>query len=379
MSIAVAKHGDKYKKEIKQIFFDLGYQPQGKIFLKPNLSGRAPLIPGENTSWQFISGVVEALLDFKEVTEIVVGHGSLLSVAGKTYLFADIVKGAGFDKLEKLPKVKLVNFDNQPRIIREVGNYKFSLPQILEEADAYLNIVALKTHMESVVSLSIKNQMGLLIPKQRAEFHHDDLHRGLAYLAKAVQPTLSLVDGTIMMEGNGPHHGRARHGKLIFAGDDLVELDSFICQMIGLDYKQVGHIMTAEQIGVGGFVAKDVVEKYEKDKFKIKPAEKFIKIGRGLYVWPTFACSRCITALSEGGKKNFRNLQTAPKMLRRAFLTKRKTHLIIGRADSLNLPKNDRIICIGSCTKNCALKHGVDCLDKCPPSIEEVFDFIEKS
>ncbi len=87
----------------------------------------------------------------------------------------------------------------------------------------------------------------------RINMHRTDLEKSIAYLGKLIKPTLNIVDGIISMEGNGPHHGKGKKTDIIVAGNDMVEIDSTICYLLGVNFRKVKHISIAENIKVGNY------------------------------------------------------------------------------------------------------------------------------
>ncbi len=130
--------------------------------------------------------------------------------------------------LLKFGKSKRVNLD-----LAVSSRYGFN--KLLREIDFMVNVPKLKTQVQAVVSLSIKNMFGLLEPIRAKHARHlgldpvqedisrrellisyVNLSRGLVGLAAAIRslgfPILHLVEGGVAMEGNGPlEHGEERN------------------------------------------------------------------------------------------------------------------------------------------------------------------------
>ncbi len=384
MSVDVSKikKYSEVKAEILNIFSQFKVEPKGWIFIKPNLSARPPVIRGENTSVEFMKGLIEALLEFPAVTRIQIGHSSLLGTADKVFPFEKVVKGGGFDVLPKLyKKVELQNLDLVDRQKVKVGNYTFDIPTFLlnHEEDLYINVGALKTHMEADVSFAIKNQMGILSKEDRIQCHRSGyLQDMVAHIGLTVKADFNFIDGLWGMEGNGPHHGEAKKMDLIMASDDIVELDSLACHIIGLDYQRAGHVVLSQQLGLGQFASPQLMARNSKYINPYNLADKYVKVGKNVYVWPTDGCSRCITALNQSGKIFKSKPWLAWDFFRWMYLVDKKLHLVIGNAKDLKLNPNDKIITIGACTKKFADAYNAPNLTRCPPTVKEAFDLIRK-
>ncbi len=379
MSVLVLKSNkDKAKNSFKKIIKDLNFSPSGKIFIKPNFSGRPPVISGENTDPELLKILIETLLELG-ADKVFVGHGALLGTQDKIFSFSDIIKKGGFDFLYKMKNVELVNLDKEEKELVEIEDFTFLIPKRIKEFDGHINFAKLKTHMETTVTFSLKNQMGLVSMADRIKMHKNDLEEMIAHLAKTIKPDLNIVDGIISMEGNGPHHGNSKKTNLLIAGNDMVELDSVISYLINLDFRGINHIFIANKIKVGNYPSKELLESVK--GFKIKNfslARRFEKFGKNIYAWPTTGCSRCITAINESGKLIKKHPLKHLKIIRKIFLGNKKINVVIGKADGLDLPKNEKIICIGNCTKCFAKKKGMKNLDKCPPSVKETLAYIKK-
>jgi uncharacterized protein (DUF362 family) len=371
--------GSNLKEVFEKLFSDFAVPIKGKILIKPNFSGRPPLIPGENTDPEFLKEIVQFLVE-KGAEEVIIAHGALLGTADKQFPFDKIIDEGGFAFLREMPKTKLVDLDKEETEIREHEGMKFIFPKFTKDVDFYINLAKLKTHMEATVSFALKNQMGLVAMNTRVYMHKENLEKGIACLGVLSKPNLSIVDGIVAMEGNGPHHGKATNLNTVFAGDNMVELDSVISYLIGIDFNKVKHIVLAEKFGVGKFPTPEKLKEIEKDKFlNFKIAAKVEKFGKNFYVWPTYSCSRCITALNESGKLMKKNPLKHWRLVAKAYLGNKKVNFVIGKADDLEIEKGEEIIAIGNCSKGFAGKCGVQCLDKCPPTVKETIDFIESN
>lgn len=375
MSVLLFKEeGNNLDKSLVEILNKFDFWPKS-VFIKPNLSGRAPIEKSENTDPDFLDKLIKVLQD-GGCERIVIGHSSLLGTSDRVYPFDKIIQDSGFSRFANRSGVELLNLDDIERKEIAFRDKKFRIPKIIYELGGYLNLAKLKTHMETKVSLSLKNQMGLLDQNIRVMFHKTDLEENIAYLG-VVKPGLSIVDGICAMEKNGPHHGNNRELNLLFAGDDMVELDSFICNIVGIDYSSVRHIRLAGEAGLGNMASKDLLDKYKGWAKKIVPADDYIRVGKSIYVWPTSSCSRCITALSEGAKMYRKNVLRNLKFGQKAYLSNKRLNFVIGKGDGLEIEKGEKIIAIGNCASRFAKENGIKCLDKCPPSAKDVCDYLK--
>jgi len=124
------------------------------------------------------------------------------------------------------------------------------------ESDYRIVIGPAKTHDTVVVTLSIKNlAMGGL-----SHTHGDQrkMHQGYAahnlnlyLLARAYPPHLSIIDGTISMEGNGPVFGDPVDWGVTIASCDPVAADCLAAQLMGFEISDIGYLWYCQRKGLG--------------------------------------------------------------------------------------------------------------------------------
>jgi uncharacterized protein (DUF362 family) len=65
-------------------------------------------------------------------------------------------------------------------------------------------VAKLKTHIQTGVTLGLKNQKGLLLSEDKKRFHKRDLSGCIRAPSVVARPDLTLVDGIVGLEGDGP-------------------------------------------------------------------------------------------------------------------------------------------------------------------------------
>ncbi|MDD5264201.1 MAG: DUF362 domain-containing protein [Candidatus Bipolaricaulis sp.] len=141
---------------------------------------------------------------------------------------------------------------------------QFTIAHGVLDADGLVSIAKLKTHGLTRLTGAIKNQFGCIPGMLKAEFHArlpnaDLFSQMLVDLNLLLRPRLSVVDGIVAMEGNGPQSGRPRSMNVILLSADPVALDATICRLIDLDPRLVAPIAYGEAFGLGSAKAIDVV------------------------------------------------------------------------------------------------------------------------
>jgi len=123
---------------------------------------------------------------------------------------------------------------------------------VLFRADRLINVPVVKHHSLSLLTCGIKNHMGL-IGGSRGRLHQE-IHTSIVDLASAFRPTLTVVDATRVMLRNGPTGGRLEDVaamNMVAAGTDPVACDAWAARQLGLDPRDVAHVVQAEGRGLG--------------------------------------------------------------------------------------------------------------------------------
>jgi len=156
--------------------------------------------------------------------------------------------------------VECMPFEKTERKIYQVPNplelEEITSSKLLEEADIIINLPKIKTHGQCLLTCSIKNMFGTLVLGNKAKTHArsariERFSAALADIYSVSKPHLTIIDGYLCQEGQGPSAGDVVKMDVILAGYDPVALDSIACQIIGFNPKDVIHLRMAEKKGLG--------------------------------------------------------------------------------------------------------------------------------
>lgn len=188
--------------------------------------------------------------------------------------------------------VKFKNLSRDESEEHEVAGVRFRLPKTVLEADYFINLPKIKTEGHVLVTLSMKNLFGVIVEGKKNRFHKH-LDSLLPYLSKVVRQDLIIVDGIVCMEGNGPVIGTPRRLDLVVVGTNPVEVDSVCSRIMGVDPKEVKHIVNASMMGVGNVDMErievlctplsDVCTTFERP-YRIRAMLKSLKTIRNIYI-----------------------------------------------------------------------------------------------
>jgi uncharacterized protein (DUF362 family) len=228
---------------------------ESNVILKPNLITDNPdyIKRGANTSTDVIIALLKILE--KKKAKVYIGE----SEVGTPISGRKLAKAWEYMNLYEIAdkyNAELLNFSNDRKINVKVNGLFFKKLEISKtayESDLIINIPKIKTHKYATLTCSMKNMFGA-IPEPRRVIYHRKLHKAIADINKVFNnKIISVVDGTIGMEGDGPLYGTPVRLNLILASDDQVALDTVVCKIIGLDYEKIRYIKYGRRLGLGSW------------------------------------------------------------------------------------------------------------------------------
>lgn len=133
-----------------------------------------------------------------------------------------------------------------------------TVPRLVVES-GIISAAKLKTHMNTKVTLGMKNMFGLLPDKFKGKFHARGISNVVVDINTVLKPAITVIDGFVGMEGKGPVNGTPVKMGLIIAGTDVVATDATASRIMGFDPKEIKHIRVAEEKGLGNFSDVEIV------------------------------------------------------------------------------------------------------------------------
>jgi len=177
-----------------------------------------------------------------------------------------------------------------------------------------VSVPKMKTHLEAIMSVSLKNMKGCIggtLPgeeeDERIRYHRIGMSECIADINLVMRPRLAVVDAIRAMEGIGP--GRAmshiRRLGLLVVSYDAVAADATCCRIAGVEPHEVKHIALSARHGLGTCKAGEIevtglaLERAAVKDFKLPPTDaKDISPIDGIEVLLGKPCSNCISALA---------------------------------------------------------------------------------
>ena len=244
------------------------------VLLKPNLLSGKPPEKAVTTHPSIVKGMIQIVREAGGIPFI----GDSPSVG----ILARVAEKAGIKRVAEETKCPLKEFDD-PIAPKDRGGKFFKHLEIdrsVLEADVVINLPKWKTHAQMFLTLGVKNLFGCVPGAKKPLWH---LRAGesqkvfaqiLLDLYWVIQPSLTILDGIVGMEGNGPGSGDPIRLGLILASGDPLSLDQVVCDLLGIPRESVPTNRVAIEEGMGRDWIEVVGESIEESKiphFKLPP------------------------------------------------------------------------------------------------------------
>lgn len=240
MSKIVAGRCDGYdpaelRRFLDRAFAEVSLVPtRGKVLLKPNLlSGKSPR-KAVNTHPQLVKVLGEIFLE--KSCDVYVGDSPGYESTQKA------LKNSGIMEIVLELGLKIKTFDE--RVIKESHGispyHEFVLGEDPAAFDLIINMPKLKTHAMMGLTLGVKNTFGFVPRFEKARWHLKAGREAMLFagilidIYRLVNPTVTVLDGILAMDGNGPSSGRPREVGIIAVSRDALALDAFIESCLAL-------------------------------------------------------------------------------------------------------------------------------------------------
>ncbi|MEW6684976.1 MAG: DUF362 domain-containing protein [Candidatus Edwardsbacteria bacterium] len=340
------------------------------ILLKPNIVCPAKAKRGIVTEPLLVKEVIRY---FKErgAHHFIIAESPGLGVKAK-----ETFAISGYTTLAKEEGADLLDLNTAPT---KTLNWEFGeieIPQIVLES-YYINLAKLKTHINTMVSLSLKNQKGLLKSSEKKHFHQLGLHAPIASLAQLVKPQLTIIDGLVGLQGDGPlFSGKKINSQLIVVSKDMVAADAVACRVMGIEPIKVKHLWLSYQKGVGDINPQ--IEGNEIERIKqnfLKPKEDCFQFGRFKNWRNPYSCTMCGISLRAALEMIIKSpllwSSCLPKLIDGIW---GKGIDFISGLEAKIPPTKGQIYCLGDCTKEIAQRHHLIYVEGCPPAPSKIVE-----
>ena len=248
-TVSLVRHSDEEIEEtIAEALKLMGYTPPQEsiksVVIKPNLCYYWDSTTGYTTDPQVVSGIIDAVRKrHGSAVEIAVAEADATAMKTK-YAFPML----GYEKLAKQKNVKLVNLSQDELVDRKVSvnnrEISFKVPQILLNADLFINAPKLKVMTATHITCAMKNMFGA-IGTPRKFGYHPLLEEAIVGINKILRPHVTIVDGLIAL-GHLPVKM-----DLIMASSDAFSIDWVASQIMGYNPRRLKFMRIALEERMG--------------------------------------------------------------------------------------------------------------------------------
>jgi uncharacterized protein (DUF362 family) len=125
------------------------------------------------------------------------------------------------------------------------------------DADVIVNLPKLKTHQQLVATFAVKNMFGCVSGKRKALWHFRKGNTAgefaglLVGVYQYLKPAVTIIDGIVAMQGQGPIRGESKPLGWLIGGIDPIACEMICCRLIGLEPGGLPILQAARRIDFG--------------------------------------------------------------------------------------------------------------------------------
>jgi len=341
-----------------------------RVLLKPNAGREVEPETGVTTHPLVVAAAIDAFVDAG--ADVAVGESPITGVNA-----FDAFDRCGIKAVADERNCPLIDMDKRRYVSIEIPDgvaiRTLKVCRDVLEHDIVVSIPVMKMHMHTGVTLAVKNMKGCLWRRSKVDLHmlpplpdtdEKTLDIAIADMAAVLRSHLSIVDGTIGMEGLGPSAGRSKKMDVVLAAIDPFAADAVACTLMGVSPHDIPHLRMGSERGYGT-IEIDRIDVDPEDwktfgkPFDLPPENLSIEFP-GVTVLDDQSCSACqstlLLFLKRFGEELFRpGTETI--------------NIAIGKGHKSVPPDT---LCIGNCTAK--LKKGKPFVSGCPPVASEILD-----
>jgi len=228
-------------------------QPNQQVLLKANLVMAKKIEKSATTHPALVQAVTELVQEVG--AKVIIGD----SPGGpfNESMVKRVYRKTGMEDVAKNTGAELNwNFDEVQSPFTEGKVLKnITLGKFISDADVIINLPKFKSHGLTKMTGGVKNMFGAIPGLLKAEYHMkmqeiDDFSNALMDIALATNPDLTIMDGIIGMEGEGPTGGEPIKLNTILISPNPTAIDVVMAKIAKLDPLSIPTIKIAKDRGL---------------------------------------------------------------------------------------------------------------------------------
>ena len=167
-----------------------------------------------------------------------------------------VAKANGYLPLVEELDLPIIEFHGQRYSTASDNFNHLRLSKEAMDADVVINLPKVKSHTQLTITLGVKNLFGCVPGKMKAWWHmeagksSDRFGEMLVETARAIAPNLTIIDGIIGHEGNGPSGGEPRNLEILGASADVFALDRAMVEILNVEPHLVPTLVAQSRLGL---------------------------------------------------------------------------------------------------------------------------------
>lgn len=222
-------------------------RPSDRVLVKPNLIVPAGAARPAQTHPAVITALVKLLKE-----------AGARPMVGDSPAWSDTMgclKALALDQVLEAMGVPIVQLNRPVRT--RVDGIGVGISRVALEADVIINLPKLKAHQQLGATFAVKNMYGCVSGKEKAFWHFvrggnaESFCRMLIGVYRRLSPAVTIIDGIVAMEGQGPISGSPKPVGFLIGGIDPIACEYGCCRLIGMDPATLPIVQTAKALHYG--------------------------------------------------------------------------------------------------------------------------------
>jgi uncharacterized protein (DUF362 family)/Pyruvate/2-oxoacid:ferredoxin oxidoreductase delta subunit len=280
-----------------------------RVLVKPNLLTDRPPEAAVTTHPELVRQVIRRL---KAAGAVVVVADSPAFVTRVEQVW----RVTGIQAVCAEESVPLLCMEAAPLTTLSRDGYTFSVSNLALHADLIVNLPKVKSHSLTVLTAAVKNFYGVIPGHLKTELHkthaRPERFGGLVQaICRSMPASLTIADGVLAMEGDGPSSGTPVSLNFLAASADPFALDLALCDVLRIDPEQVPYLVglshTPDYTARVRYGECPDVARFRLPRntsrlvLNLLPGWLVRRIGKLIWFRPTFGsacvrCGKCVTA-----------------------------------------------------------------------------------